>query len=72
MVERDGLENRCTLTRTEGSNPSLSAIQSGLCTETRGDVELLTRIQNVTAIKGSVKFTNIARCNYLFSLNEIF
>lgn len=24
-VERDGLENRCTLTGTEGSNPSLSA-----------------------------------------------
>ena len=26
MVEGDGLENRCTLTGTEGSNPSLSAI----------------------------------------------
>ena len=26
VVERDGLENRCTFTRTEGSNPSLSAI----------------------------------------------
>ena len=25
MVDRDGLENRCTLTGTEGSNPSLSA-----------------------------------------------
>ena len=25
MAERDGLENRCTLTGTEGSNPSLSA-----------------------------------------------
>ena len=25
-VERGGLENRCTRTRTEGSNPSLSAI----------------------------------------------
>ena len=26
VVERGGLENRCALTRTEGSNPSLSAI----------------------------------------------
>ena len=25
MVERGGLENRCTRKRTEGSNPSLSA-----------------------------------------------
>lgn len=25
VVDRDGLENRCTLTGTEGSNPSLSA-----------------------------------------------
>ncbi len=25
MVERDGLENRCILTSTEGSNPSPSA-----------------------------------------------
>ena len=25
MVERDGLENRCTRKRTEGSNPSPSA-----------------------------------------------
>ena len=25
MVDRDGLENRCTGNRTEGSNPSLSA-----------------------------------------------
>jgi hypothetical protein len=51
VVERGGLENRCTLARTGGSNPSLSAIQSGLCTEMRGLVELLTRIQDVTAIK---------------------
>ena len=50
VVERDGLENRCTLMRTEGSNPSLSAIQSGLCAETRGSVELFTRIQEVTAV----------------------
>ena len=28
MVETGGLENRCTLTGTGGSNPSLSAIQS--------------------------------------------
>ena len=27
VVDRDGLENRCTLTGTEGSNPSLSAIK---------------------------------------------
>ena len=27
-VERGGLENRCAFTRTEGSNPSLSAINS--------------------------------------------
>ena len=27
MVERDGLENRCTRKRTEGSNPSPSANQ---------------------------------------------
>ncbi len=26
VVERGGLENRCALTSTEGSNPSLSAI----------------------------------------------
>ena len=26
VVERGGLENRCTLARTGGSNPSLSAI----------------------------------------------
>ena len=26
MVERGGLENRCALTSTQGSNPSLSAI----------------------------------------------
>ena len=26
MVERGGLENRCARKRTEGSNPSLSAI----------------------------------------------
>ena len=25
MADRDGLENRCTGNRTEGSNPSLSA-----------------------------------------------
>ncbi len=25
VVERDGLENRCTLTGTQGSNPCLSA-----------------------------------------------
>lgn len=25
VVDRDGLENRCTVIRTEGSNPSLSA-----------------------------------------------
>ena len=29
MVESDGLENRCTLTGTVGSNPTLSAIISG-------------------------------------------
>ena len=28
MVERDGLENRCTRKRTEGSNPSPSASQA--------------------------------------------
>ena len=28
MAERDGLENRCTLTGTEGSNPSLSATET--------------------------------------------
>ncbi len=28
-VERGGLENRCTLTGTEGSNPSLSAKPAG-------------------------------------------
>ena len=28
VVERGGLENRCPLTGTEGSNPSLSAIAS--------------------------------------------
>ncbi len=28
MVERDGLENRCTLLGTEGSNPSLSATKN--------------------------------------------
>ena len=27
VVERDGLENRCTLTSTQGSNPCLSAIE---------------------------------------------
>ena len=27
VVERDGLENRCTRERTEGSNPSPSASQ---------------------------------------------
>ncbi len=27
MVERGGLENRCALTRTQGSNPCLSAKQ---------------------------------------------
>ncbi len=26
VVERDGLENRCTLTGIQGSNPCLSAI----------------------------------------------
>lgn len=26
VVDRDGLENRCTLTGTQGSNPCLSAI----------------------------------------------
>ncbi len=32
MVERGGLENRCTLARTEGSNPSPSAkILDNLC-----------------------------------------
>ena len=29
VVDRDGLENRCTLTGTEGSNPSLSARYRG-------------------------------------------
>ena len=28
VADRDGLENRCTLTGTEGSNPSLSAINT--------------------------------------------
>ena len=28
VVDRDGLENRCTLTGTEGSNPSLSATET--------------------------------------------
>ncbi len=28
MVDRDGLENRCTFTGTVGSNPTLSAITS--------------------------------------------
>ena len=28
MVDRDGLENRCTLTGTQGSNPCLSAEKS--------------------------------------------
>ena len=27
-VDRDGLENRCTLTGTQGSNPCLSAINA--------------------------------------------
>ncbi len=27
MAECDGLENRCTFTRTEGSNPSRSALE---------------------------------------------
>ncbi len=27
VVDRDGLENRCTLTGTQGSNPCLSAIK---------------------------------------------
>ena len=31
MDDWDGLENRCTLTGTEGSNPSLSATEKGLC-----------------------------------------
>ena len=30
MVERGGLENRCARKRTEGSNPSLSAIATKL------------------------------------------
>lgn len=28
-VDRDGLENRCTLTGTQGSNPCLSAVLRG-------------------------------------------
>lgn len=28
VVDRDGLENRCTLTGTQGSNPCLSAINA--------------------------------------------
>ena len=28
VVDRDGLENRCTLTGTQGSNPCLSAIKA--------------------------------------------
>ena len=31
VVERGGLENRCALTRTVGSNPTLSAICRPLC-----------------------------------------
>ena len=30
VADRDGLENRCTGNRTEGSNPSLSATKKGL------------------------------------------
>lgn len=30
VVESDGLENRCTLTGTVGSNPTLSASKSSL------------------------------------------
>ena len=29
VVDRDGLENRCTLTGTQGSNPCLSAERAG-------------------------------------------
>lgn len=30
VVDRDGLENRCTLTGTQGSNPCLSAKKAAL------------------------------------------
>ena len=39
MVERDGLENRCTRKRTEGSNPSSSASQDIIGGQTHYEFE---------------------------------
>ena len=39
MVERDGLENRCTRKCTEGSNPSPSASQDIFDCETHQSLE---------------------------------
>ena len=47
MVEGASLENWSTGNRTEGSNPSLSAIQSGL---QRNPPELFWKLQEMAAI----------------------
>ena len=47
MVDRDGLENRCTFRRTVGSNPTPSAIVPE---------------PQVSASRGSLNFTNAEGC----------
>ena len=62
MVERGRLEICCTFRGTEGSNPSLSAIQSGLC---RAISQRLTNSLRIQEVKSS-------QCLFLGSNSEPF
>ena len=54
MAERDGLENRCTLTGTEGSNPSLSAKNEEGSLHVASFFFFATTNQNAILNRGSV------------------
>ena len=57
MVERAGLENRCTLLGTEGSNPSLSAI---ICELSRVALLIMSRKKKAERKKTSNRRKRIA------------
>ena len=59
MAERDGLENRCTLTGTEGSNPSLSANNEEGSLRVASFFFFVTTNQNAILNRGTVPFPKI-------------
>jgi hypothetical protein len=65
VVERGGLENRCTRERTVGSNPTPSATKSLISQNIRSGFEPSVRFAAFRgALREGVKFTNRRRPFY--------